>query len=216
MAQITSSYISSTQAFAQSPITQWPTDTRPLYSGPLTAEALRQVGGRKPVRVGQPRFDPYTRLLHRLFEPLILLSVLGVTRGAHSTTTQRDAGPNDKARRRLLQNLSYMCDFDKGGPSTTSIGLEEQEDRYNFWVSSNKAFAEKIVSFLDSIIEYLRDMTKMETKPTEDTVRTLVNKSIIFAKKRITKESRLFSQAINRCFKYLDPETSPTGQYSSR
>lgn len=186
-------------------------DSKSSHSSQLTAQALRQAGSQRPGRVGRPRLDHYMRLLHRFYEPLILLGVLGVTRGAHSTTTDRAIGPDGMARRRLLQNLSYMCDFDKGGPTTTSIGLEERQDCYNFWVSSNKACFSKIATFLRSTLEYVSELAKNKTETTEDMIQTLAIKCIQFARKRVSKESKLFFQAVNRCAKYLDPETLSTG-----
>lgn len=80
----------------------------------------------RPRPVVQHRVDPYFRLLSQFYEPLFLLNVLGQTRGEH-TTVHSDLSDERSRRRRLLRNLAYVCNYDKGGSSCTAIGLEDSK-----------------------------------------------------------------------------------------
>ncbi|RYP89771.1 hypothetical protein DL770_004113 [Monosporascus sp. CRB-9-2] len=53
----------------------------------------------------QPRFDPYGRLLHRFFEALILLHVLGQTRGSHDTYRIDAFTPQEKLEAKTIIRL---------------------------------------------------------------------------------------------------------------
>lgn len=89
----------------------------------------------------------------RFYEPLYMLRALGQTRDAHT----RQPSSSDtiiRTRRKFLENLCYICDFTRGGESCTAIGLEEQPDKYQFWVSSNDQIT-KIVQFLKEALEFL-------------------------------------------------------------
>src|SRR3954449_46422 len=52
-------------------------------------------------RVGMPRMDPTVRLLHRFYEPLVLLGVLDPTRGTQNANLSADS------RSDTLQDLRH-------------------------------------------------------------------------------------------------------------
>ncbi|KAF7515266.1 hypothetical protein PCG10_003542, partial [Penicillium crustosum] len=112
----------------------------------------------KPARVGRPRADPYNRLLSRLYEALVFLLLLGQSRGEHTSRTFY-LDESTVTRRRFLQNLAYMCDFEKGGKTCTAIGLQECETCYRLWLASNeengqtKEFLQKVLLSLQKISE---------------------------------------------------------------
>ncbi|KAI8959090.1 hypothetical protein F5Y11DRAFT_334117 [Daldinia sp. FL1419] len=155
-----------------------------------------------PSRVG----DPYSKLLHRFYEPLILSKVLGRTRGTHTSAPQ-DNGDDQRRCRRLLRNLSYLCDYDKGGDTTSSIALEDSEQCYVFWIASNATrTGNKIVEFLESsLAKVYRIVTT-----TEDQRRSLeaefTRACIDFAKSRVKNEVNLLSGAARKCKAHIDNE----------
>src|SRR5688500_17846751 len=99
--------------------------TRPKKSptSPQENTSLKKLNG-----TGTPRFDNYQTLIHRFYEPLILLAALGQTRGHH--ISKPHATKEQALHRRFLRNLAYVCDYEKGGKTTTAIGLEEKSDMY--------------------------------------------------------------------------------------
>ncbi|KAF2099801.1 hypothetical protein NA57DRAFT_55743 [Rhizodiscina lignyota] len=113
-------------------------------------------------------FPPkYKKLINRFYEPLILLRVLGQTRGGHSTVQEHDTRSLQCTRRRFLACLAY--------------------------VASN-AKRKKISEFLAKLLERLRVIaTSTADGDGEDEIAT---KCIDFATPRIKKEVGLLRSRI--------------------
>ncbi|KAI0832265.1 hypothetical protein F5Y06DRAFT_188705 [Hypoxylon sp. FL0890] len=156
-----------------------------------------------------PRKDKYSKLLCRFYEPLILLAALGKTRGTHTSSPQ-DTSTTQSKRRRLLRNLSYLCDCEKGGETTSSIGLEENDQCFIFWVASNATRPRarlKIVKFLQRSLEQIEVIiVSQEQGPRskEALKEEFIIKCIEFVEPRVKKEIKLLSKAIEKCEKHLD------------
>src|ERR1700753_867221 len=58
--------------------------------------------------VGRPRLDAYGRLLSRFYEPLILLFVLGQTRGEH--TPKKIDKSRRGGRRQFRADFAFLCE----------------------------------------------------------------------------------------------------------
>ncbi|KAI1469741.1 uncharacterized protein F4812DRAFT_301628 [Daldinia caldariorum] len=151
-----------------------------------------------------PRMDPYSRLLHRFYEPLILSRVLGQTRGTHTSTPQDGEGQS-RRRRRLLRNLAYLCDHDKGGDETSSVALEDNDQCHVFWVASNTPRAgKKNVEFLKSSLATIRVIIALEEEQRGPLEVEFTRTCIEFAGHRVKKEVKLLSRAIRDCQKRTD------------
>ncbi|KAJ4136173.1 hypothetical protein NW768_003781 [Fusarium equiseti] len=159
------------------------------------------------VGVGKPRLDKYGKILSRLFENLALFHVLKRVDGpplisAHVPATIQDA------RRRFLKNLSYICDYRKGGDTTTSMALEQKTHNCVFWIAANSAPNDKVIVFLGEVLE----MLKNEPKGTETEQKALglrlAKKCADFAAPRLKKESKLLHRAVRYCEKYLRADTA--------
>ncbi|KAL2205631.1 hypothetical protein CC79DRAFT_1311078 [Sarocladium strictum] len=160
----------------------------------------------KSKKVGAPRLDPYDRLLNRLFEPLHLLKIIGQTRERH-TSEPRGTNESETNRRSFLQALAYLCDFQKGGPSCTSIGVEDAQSQYIFWVASNDdTCGERIASFLYKVLRLLQgiDAAASIGDDAEPIKRTLVRFCILFANRRVTAEAGNLRKAIVQCNAHLE------------
>jgi hypothetical protein len=175
-----------------SPIMPNPRTSRPSQSRPEQANEVN------PTPVGPPRLDPYKRLLCRFYEPLILLEALGKTRGNH-IMAPRDADVLQSARRRFLRNLSFICDYEKGGRTCTAIGLEECKDCYNFWFASNAANTGRITDFLESALEALSKVPSLSSDQRQTLEAEFTRKCIDFASKRVKDEASFMRRAIESC-----------------
>lgn len=151
-----------------------------------------------------PRFDRYARLWSRFFEPLILLLSLGKTRGEHFSGP-RASSPMQVIRRRFFDNIAYLCDYTKGGDSTSAIGLEDSEDCYNFWIASNQT-STKIVDFVDDILKDIKAFLSLKSSPREEAEKNFVHKCINFARQRVNKEAKMLSNIFNRCIKHVEEQ----------
>ncbi|ORY68307.1 uncharacterized protein BCR38DRAFT_481788 [Pseudomassariella vexata] len=153
--------------------------------------------------VGPPRLmSPYFKLLHRFFEPLVLLRVLGKTRGLHSTIP-KEYGTPSYWRRDFLENLSYLCDHTKGGSTTTAIGLEERDDCYVFWVAHNEQKSSKIMPFVESVLEDVRSFLSLPQDKRASAMRQLIDKCIEFANPRVKKEVKILKTNLAQSKKFL-------------
>lgn len=159
-----------------------------------------------------PRFNPYIKLIHRFYEPLILLDTLGPTRAPHDRDP-REPSTIEERRRRLLRNLSYLCDYSKGGDSTAAIGLQETQSAYVFWIASNSASSDddKVTTFLKDTLDELRKIVQ-DPNATAHAQREFTRRCIRFAKARIDKEHKQLRKKITECQQYLDLAEDAEGQ----
>ncbi|KAF4449827.1 hypothetical protein F53441_7022 [Fusarium austroafricanum] len=152
--------------------------------------------------VGKPRLDKYERILSRLFENLALFSILKGTDGPHTVTAQTPIDIQG-ARRRFLKSLSFICDYRKGGDTTTSVALESQQQGVIFWVAANLTPDDSVIAFLTGVLEQLRRQPKQTQEDRKSLTDKLVNMCVDFAAPRLKKERKLLSRAASYCEKYL-------------
>ena len=111
------------------------------------------------------------------------------------TDDSLDLSPEKKLQRKFLHNLSYVCDFEKGGKSCTAIGLEDSETCYKFWVASNKAI-NKTVDFLKNALNQLKNVASHSPQDLEASKKAFVDFCLKFATSRIKDEARCLCKAI--------------------
>ena len=155
----------------------------------------------KPKIVGRPRFDPYHKVLSRFYEPLVLLQLLGKSRGNHQPKPH-DLNAGQALRRDFLRNLSYICDFEKGGDTCTAIGLADLGACYRLYVASNKGQA-KIAEFLTAVLGLLHDLYKLRGPEQAQKEAEFVNFCVDFAEKRVRKEKNCLFRAVDACSRKL-------------
>ncbi|PGG96424.1 hypothetical protein GX51_07830 [Blastomyces parvus] len=145
-------------------------------------------------------------LLRRFYEPLVLLHTLGSTRGIHTNPVPLSHLDNSSARdcrRSFLNELAYVCDYDKGGDTVTAIGLESTPQGSNFWVASNTSPAPKIIPFLKILLQTLERIANAKA-PTQGDKEDIAKLCISFGSRRIKKYRSLFSRELEGCAKYLE------------
>ncbi|KAI0433243.1 hypothetical protein F5Y09DRAFT_299436 [Xylaria sp. FL1042] len=141
----------------------------------------------------------YFRLWRRFYEPLVLLRILGKTRGEHSPRPEHHSPVH-----RFLDNLAYLVDHEKGGSTTSAIGLENAPERFNFWIASNEPKKSvKSASFLTSILRDVRIIADSPTDVRASLQKKLVRDCIVFAKQRVKKEAKMLTVDIIRCVRLL-------------
>lgn len=165
----------------------------------------------KPKLVGRPRLDPYHKILSRFYEPLLLLRLLGRSRG-NPEPKPHDLNQVQATRRDFLRNLSYICDFEKGGDTCTAIGLAVHNTFYGFWVASNKGKA-KIVDFLKAVLGLLCNVTGLPETELPQKEAEFVKFCVEFAKKRVEKEKSCLARAVKACHLKLSHSTTIEGPH---
>ncbi|KAF0328621.1 hypothetical protein GQ607_004033 [Colletotrichum asianum] len=149
-----------------------------------------------------PRLDPYKRLLSRFYEALVLLWILRPVNGPHIISRLGNYSLQD-VRRRFLRNLCFICDYDKGGKTTTAIGVEDTADGHIFWVSSNEGAKDRVVEFLNGVLKLLKH-SNGHPEGRRVAERTLMADCLEFARRRLHKESRILQSAARRCAETLN------------
>ncbi|KAI3341250.1 hypothetical protein F4824DRAFT_486500 [Ustulina deusta] len=162
------------------------------------------MAGSKPkVSPNASSYDKkYFQLWRRFYEPLVMLKILGSTRGEHSAKPEQPSPVH-----RFLDNLAYLSDHVKGGSTTSAIGLENAPKRFNFWIASNEPKqSDKSAPFLASILRDVRTIADSPTGGRASLQEKLVRRCIEFAKHRVKKEAKMLMSNIKRCIQYF---TSP-------
>ncbi|EXA35184.1 hypothetical protein FOVG_13945 [Fusarium oxysporum f. sp. pisi HDV247] len=129
-----------------------------------TAQALHQTPTSiEGIVVPLPR-NKYQKLIARLYEAMIMLWIEQPIQGPH-ITANHDNISLIASRRRFMTGLAYICDWDKGGSTTTSIAVQDSEDTNTFWVASNEGFERNSRSgtpnFLRESLKRLQSITQV-------------------------------------------------------
>lgn len=178
---------------------------QPIQS--TSSSTHQEAATHKMVGVGKPRLDKYGKILSRLFENLALFHILKRADGppliaAHAPATIQDA------RRRFLKNLSYICDYRKGGDTTTSMALEQTNQNCVFWIAANSTPNDKVIGFLEEVLEMLKNEPKGTETEQKALGTRLAKKCADFAAPRLKKESKLLHRAVRYCERYLKADTA--------
>ena len=88
-------------------------------------------------KTGPPRLKAMERLLHRFYEPLQLLWMLCPARGpCPLAATACERSPDFLSNwRAFLDALSWLCDFEHGGKTVSSVAAESLPSGNCFWLS---------------------------------------------------------------------------------
>jgi hypothetical protein len=154
----------------------------------------------------QPRLDPQTRLLSRFYEPLVLLYTLGRTRGERTCPTmtpREDLAhlPLTDLRRMFLDELAYMCDYDKGGETVTALGLEFTPERCIFWVATNAGAKAKIIDFLVSLLTKIMQVSAVSN--TADITANVASQCISFEPQGLKNTEAIYNPYYDDAFYIL-------------
>ena len=160
--------------------------------------------------IGTPRLDNYTRLLHRLYEPMFCLKILtgSAPLGPHLVANYEPNNPIS-VRRRFLKNLAYFCDFRKGGETTASIAVEEREHCFVFWLALNdgnrhaSTQEDSSVGFLTGVLTRLQHLLVQSDIARAEAETEFLEYCVVYASSRITKEAKALSFAMRKSIELL-------------
>lgn len=163
------------------------------------------------------------KLQKRFYEAVILLNVLSRSQGDHIDEDPLGpaAEPSDlvnsrEIRRNFLKQLSYICDSEKGGDTTTAIGAEQTPQGVILWIASNKCSLihdKKVKKYLDDILLRLRHLQKDRENDVEQYI---VSNSVKFCSKRLIGYQNLLKTPLKLCIQHLEGQSSAHGQYCEK
>lgn len=160
----------------------------------------------------QRRYDPYLRLLSRFYEPLVLLEALGRSRDSQDTYTQ-PANSLEQRRQRMLKNLCYLCDYNRGGATTTSMAISETAEGFTVWAAANTEDAQgSIVAFAQGLLDELRGYLRADDEALTLVVmeQDLLSACIGFAYHKLAKQVKMLRNEIRRCSRTLGGSAEDT------
>ena len=165
-------------------------------------------------RVGKPRLDPTARLLHRFYEPLVLLEVLDPTRGAQNAHSFPDSksDTSQDLRRKFLDQLSWTCDYKRGGESVSAIAAEANPRGTVFWLAANTDSRGRVLSHLKWILEQLEQSFNASDQATVELENKITAKCIEFSKEKVKN----YSRQLRNCIETLAGQTEQQGVFCSK
>ncbi len=127
------------------------------------------------------------KLLRRFYEPLILLSVLDPTRGAHrpDLITDRGLQGREKLWRNFLDQLSFLCDAKKGGDTVTAIAAQRTVDHTVLWLASNSNARNRAKHHVEWILSQLKRLYDADLEEIERVENELTARCVEFSSSRI-------------------------------
>ena len=170
----------------------------------------------KSSKVDRPRYDKLEKLLHRFYEPLVLLYVLDPTRGAHLTRpTSEWSGSTElgarELRRTFLDKLSYVCDYETGGLTVTAIALQKRPDKIIFTVAANKNIRPRALEFLRSTLSLLKACSALTVHECSRLQEELVLKCIELSESRLRTYWRFLRKPLQGCIRALKQSRNSHG-----
>jgi hypothetical protein len=141
-------------------------------------------------------------LFHRFYEPLVLLFVLDPTQGDHISRQDPERLPSGEIslpelRRRFFDSLSYVCDSEKGGDTTTAIAVTPVPLTY--YVASNKNPKELVVPFLRSLLEQLGRLYGCDDQLLRESESRILRYCVDFSKRRVRDYLKLLRDSLTKC-----------------
>lgn len=140
------------------------------------------------------------KLLRRFYEPLVLLSVLDPTRGAQRPDLITDRGLDEKSKlwRNYVDQLSFVCDSDKGGDTVTAVAAQQTTEAPIFCLASNSNSRKRARGHLIWIFARLERLHTASSKYTAQLQDEINARCIEFSSERIKIYSTWLLQAIRK------------------
>ena len=164
-------------------------------------------------KVGKPRLDPNQRLLHRFYEPLILLSILEPTRGSsnsHGTPDSSSDGHQDFWHK-FLDQLSYLCDYQQGGTTVSAIAAQDTPTGSTFWLAANAASLQKALPHLEWVLRALESLHDASPTELDEVEEQIFTRCIEFSADKVKNYSRRLCGEFGRATDLLGSPAAQSG-----
>ncbi|KAK5708505.1 hypothetical protein LTR17_020636 [Elasticomyces elasticus] len=143
-------------------------------------------------RSGVPRLDPTERLLHRFYEPLVLLRILNAARGAGEVELPADTRSQtfDLRWRSFVDDLAWLSDDMHGGQSVSAVAAQSLPEGNIFWLVARSA---RSFEHLQRVLAELKAVPDRLTPEIVSVAEQLAKESIAFCKDKIKSYARFLS-----------------------
>jgi hypothetical protein len=165
---------------------------------------------------GKPRLIQLERHLHRFYEPLILLSML-VRWGTYERESTSKLGEKGEYKpwHRFLDQLCWLCDYECGGKSVTSIAVQATTGELIYWVAVKQKSAAKALSHLKWILLELGKLDSLSPNQQQGVEDEIVRRSVEFSSARVKNYGRWLCNFIGNVMEQQSPGSPQEGQQNS-
>jgi len=153
------------------------------------------------------------KLLRRFYEPMLLLKLLDPVRDQRvdrPTDPEHGALSSTEIRRAFVNKLAYLCDFKKGGDTSTAIALQDSSQSVVIHCAANDHVKPRVKDFIRETLELL--ITVDDTNHAK--VEALIfKKAISLSRNRLRTYWKRADGMIRKCSKHLQckaPSSSST------
>ena len=157
-----------------------------------------------------PRLNPNDRILHRLYEPLVLLHILEPsTRQTRSISSPQNLQDSSDRLCAFVDQLSWICDHDLGGGSVTAIAAQEEDSRPVYWIVAPGPPRQAVRAQVSLVLDQLScaySATELERKTT---ILNLHAQCVDFSSKKVKNYRHFLKVALSMCAEL--PDVHQTG-----
>ena len=154
------------------------------------------------------------KLLRRFYEPLVLLHVLDPTRGAERPDLITDRGLDEYSKlwRNFVDQLSWLCDSEKGGDTVTALGAQRTVQGPIFWLASNSNSRKKARGHLTWIFAQLNRLYVGDTIPVLELENLITTHCINFSSRRIKTYTTWLLRCIRKAMRAMNKMMTSEGE----
>lgn len=148
-----------------------------------------------------------------------MLFILGRTRGDKIDEHEDGITPDPaefevgsrELRRAFLRSISYLCDYQNGGDTTTAFASQGTPQGIIYWIASNdcKTSGKDIVQFTTYILDSVKHVEPHEVLEIETGVFT---RAVRFSSQRISVYAKLLSDRLNFVLRDLTEHEPSNGK----
>jgi hypothetical protein len=161
-------------------------------------------------RSGKPRLDSTKRLLHRFYEPLVLLSILEPTRGDREPhfASGFDTVESYHLWHKFLDQISWLCDYESGGKTVSAIAVQATPQGPTYWLSTNSDPTTKALPHLEWVLRRLANLRELSSDQLGIVEDEIVASSITHSSDKVKTYSRWLFKSIKCVMEHLPDQTS--------
>ncbi|KAF2622329.1 hypothetical protein BU25DRAFT_304968, partial [Macroventuria anomochaeta] len=144
------------------------------------------------------------RLICRLYEPLVLLFTLGYTQEDYipvrlPTEEETLYLPLRTTRRKFLEDLAFVCDYDTGHDTMTAIGMQSKQKHHVLWIASHTSPNRRIIAFARKRLADMKQILACGGIRQSSSVEGFITSCIEFAAPQIRKDMGCLLSALHKC-----------------
>ena len=157
--------------------------------------------------------DSYNAILDTFRERIILLEILQHKRTPldPALVPQSEVVTRDPTWQVFLNQISWLCDYDNGGDSTSSIAVENAPEGSKYWLAANFDKNKKGVEHLRKVLGMLSRLSTLPPEKHKPIFDRILKDSIDFSERKFSHYEKRLKTAIHFVDKSMIQEEDSLG-----